>query len=147
MLEKTAQRVTLRLVDKLAMKVMKETSGFKTITEKGCATAMLIGKAYWSKIHIDYNFHLTIMTVLAPECNNKDKTPECKNKDKEIIYYFIFPTYKIAVPMISGDVVLFIPRIIHSCLNPRYSGSCIMLAYVSCETVLCADSNKLDTNN
>ena len=53
------------------MEVIKENSGCKIISDKGCATAMSIGKDYWSKIHIDHNFHLTIMTVIAPECKKK----------------------------------------------------------------------------
>ena len=129
------------------MEVMKEASGCKTIIEKSCATVMSIGEDYWFKSHIDRDFHLTTMRVLAPEFNNEDKALECKNKDETIIYYFIFPTYRIAVPLRSSDIILFYPMIMNFYLNPTYSGSCIVLAYVSCKTVLCADTNKFDTNH
>ena len=61
---KTSKRIALRLVHKLAMEIIKETSGCKSITDKGCATAMSIGKHYWSKSYIDHDFCLTTMTVL-----------------------------------------------------------------------------------
>ena len=75
------------------------------------------------------------MTVLAPECDNKHEAPECKNKDEEIFYYIVFPTYKVAVPMRSGDVILFNLKIMHSCSNPKYSGSCIISVYILVKTV------------
>ena len=147
LLEETSQRIALRLVHKLAMEAIKETSGYKSITDKGCATAMSIGKIFWSKSYTDHDLHLTNMTVLAPECNDKDEAPESKNKDEEIIYCFFPPTYQVAVCIRSGDVILFNPKIMHSCSNWRYSSSCIISAYVSGKNVLCDDSTKFDTNH
>ena len=49
---------------------------------------------------------------------------------------FIFRTYKIKILLKLGNVLMFNPSILHSCSNPKYEGSYIMLAYVSTKTVL-----------
>ena len=93
------------------------------------ATALAIGENYWSKSHIDNDFYFTSLSVLSKHSRDTQK----------ILYYFIFPMYKIMVPMVSGDVILFNPSITHSCSNPSLPNSYIFSSYVSKKTVLTAE--------
>ena len=57
----------------------------------------------------------------------------------KVLYYFVFPEYKVKIPLCSGDVLVFNPRVFHACTNPRIKGAMIFSAYVSaktCNTVL-----------
>ena len=90
-----------------------------------------------AQLHVDNDFYFTRLTVLAPE----DK-PHMQYS-KEVLYFFVFPTYEICVPLRSGDVLLFNPLVLHSCSNPRYKDSYIMSAYVSAKTILCQNSEKM----
>eukprot|EP00536_Pseudo-nitzschia_multiseries_P019599 jgi/Psemu1/61749/gm1.61749_g len=90
------------------------------------AMAFSIGKDYHSKSHIDANMFYTRLTVIAPK----------HVSDDEVIYYFVFPSYQVKVPLRSGDTLLFNPSVYHSCLNPKYEGCYIMSACVSQRTVL-----------
>ncbi len=89
------------------------------------ATAFSIGSNYWSKAHRDCDFYFTTLSVLSPTDEQHDA----------IVYYFAFPEYKIAIPMRSGEIILFNPEKTHSCTNPRFEGSYIFSAYVASKTV------------
>ena len=93
------------------------------------ATTLAVGENYWSKSHTDQDFYFTSLSVLSKHSRDNNKT----------LYYFIFPMFKIMVPMVSGDVLLFNPAIIHSCSNPSLHDSYIFSSYVSKKTVLTAE--------
>ena len=97
--------------------------------EKTMATALAVGENYWSKSHTDNDFYYTALSVLSKKSEDNDK----------ILYYFIFPKFKLMVPMASGDVLLFNPSITHSCSNPSLTDSYIFSSYVSKKTVLTAE--------
>ena len=90
------------------------------------ALAFSIGRNYHSRCHVDDDMHYTRLTVIAPAEVSAD----------EVIYYFVFPTYGVKVPLRSGDTLLFNPLVLHSCSNPKFEGCYIMSAYVSRKTVL-----------
>ena len=96
---------------------------------KTMATALAVGENYWSKSHTDNDFYYTALSVLSKNIEDNDK----------ILYYFIFPKFKLMVPMTSGDVLLFNPSITHSCSNPSLTDSYIFSSYVSKKTVLTAE--------
>eukprot|EP00536_Pseudo-nitzschia_multiseries_P013281 jgi/Psemu1/309812/fgenesh1_kg.557_\ len=111
--------------------VMNEVVNRTTLNAIGHhATAFSIGKDYHSKCHTDANMFYTRLTVIAPK----------HVSDEEVIYYFVFPTYGVKVPLRSGDTLLFNPLVLHSCSNPKYEGCYIMSAYVSRKTVLRASN-------
>ena len=89
--------------------------------KKSLATALAVGENYWSLSHTDNDFYFTALSVLSQKSEDNDK----------ILYHFIFPSYNIMVPMTSGNVLLFNPRITHSCSNPSLPASYIFSSYVS----------------
>eukprot|EP00536_Pseudo-nitzschia_multiseries_P003318 jgi/Psemu1/7485/gm1.7485_g len=114
----------------LEMTVMNEVVSRTTLNAiDHHTTAFSIGKDYHSKCHIDANMFYTRLTVIAPKHVSED----------EVIYYFVFPTYEVKVPLKSGDTLLFNPSVYHSCSNPKYEGCYITSAYVSRKTVLTAN--------
>eukprot|EP00536_Pseudo-nitzschia_multiseries_P006484 jgi/Psemu1/304190/fgenesh1_kg.139_\ len=114
----------------LEMTVMNEVVNRTTLNAIGHhTTAFSIGKDYHSKSHTDVDMFYTRLTVIAPK----------HVSDDEVIYYFVFPTYKVKVPLRSGDTLLFNPLVLYSCSNPKFEGCYIMSAYVSRKTVLRAN--------
>lgn len=137
-LEASTHGVEKQLSESNTMKFIRQRNKQKGMDKDICATALSIGCNYWSQSHVDNDFYFTRLTVLAPE----DK-PHTKYS-KEILYFFVFPTYEICVPLRSGDVLLFNPLVLHSCSNPRFKDSYIMSAYVSAKTILCQNSEKMN---
>jgi hypothetical protein len=74
---------------------------------RGFATQICVGVDYWSSIHIDNDFYYTNLSCLY---DNMD--------DNSILFYFVFPSYRVAVPMHSRDVVCFNPLIYYYCTDP-----------------------------
>ena len=91
----------------------------------GYATQFSVGKNYWSKLHTDDDYFYTSLSCLSADAQHSG----------EILYHFVFPSYNVAVPMRSGDILLFNPRILHGCTNPSREGAFIFSAYVSAKTV------------
>ena len=109
------------------LSIMKQTVKRTTLNAIGYhATVFSIGRDYHSCSHVDLDMYYTLATVIAPE----GISPE------DVIYYFVFPTFKIKIPLRSGNSSMFDPSILHSCSNPKYEGCYIMPAYVSTKTVL-----------
>ena len=137
-LEMASDVVEKHLSESNTMKLIRQMNRQKGMREDISSTALSIGYNYWSQSHVDSDFYFTRLTVLAPENN-----PHIQY-DKEILYYFVFPTYEVCVPLRSGDVLLFNPLVLHSCTNPRFRGSYIMSAYVSGQTTLCGNSEMMN---
>ena len=90
---------------------MKETVKITTLNAIGHhATAFSIGRDYHSHSHVDLDMYHTLATVIAPE----------KICPEDVIYYFVFPTCGIKIPLRLADTLLFNPSILHSCSNPKY---------------------------
>ena len=99
----------------------------------GVATQFSIGVNYWSGAHIDDDNFFTILSCLS----NDDKVHD------EIMYYFCYPEYNLAIPMRSGDVLIFNPLKKHCCSNCKFDDSYIFSAYVSTKTVMTKGIEKL----
>ena len=115
-----------RFVD-MEFSVMKQVIDRATLNSiRDQATAFSIGVNYYSRCHTDNGMYYTLAIVMAPD----------EVSAEEVIYYFLFPAYKIKIPLRSGDSLLFNPSLNHSCSNPKHNGCYIMSAYVSRKTVL-----------
>jgi hypothetical protein len=87
---------------------------------RGFATQFSVGVNYWSSVHIEKDFYYKTLSCLSSDRN-----------DKSILFYFVFPSYGVSVPMRSGDVICFNPIIYHYCTNPVAPGVRIFSCYVS----------------
>jgi hypothetical protein len=83
----------------------------KETSTRGFATQLFVGVDYWSSIHIDNDFYYTTLSCLSENID-----------DNSILFYFMFPSYRVDVPMHSGDVVCFNPLIYHCCTDPTKHG-------------------------
>ena len=126
-MEDASSRIKNSLKETLEYEEIMELLSLPTLSpDGGHATAFSVGYNYWSKCHVDLDYFITTLSVLSNQSDHH----------KDILYYFIFPTYKAAIPIRSGEIVLFNPLILHSCSNPRYHDANIFSAYVSTKTVL-----------
>ena len=88
----------------------------------GICTQMAVAfNGYQSKLHIDDDFFLSILSVVSA----------CPSRDDEIIYYFNFPTFNLSVPMRPGDILIFDSNFQHCCSNPKNKDDYIYSMYVS----------------
>jgi hypothetical protein len=62
----------------------------------------------------------------------------------DILYHFCFPTFGIAIPMKSGDIIMFNPLVPHCATNPRTATAMIYSAYVSNKTCNTVVANTMD---
>ena len=125
-MEKAASRIGNYLAESKIYKLIQKFAALPSVVQGQLATAMNIGQNYWSKCHVDSDFHYTTLSCLVHPSKGAN----------DVIYYFCNPVYKIAIPMRPGDILLFNPHITHSVCNPRYQGTFIFSAYVSKKTVL-----------
>jgi hypothetical protein len=95
----------------------------KDMSTRGFATQFCVGLYYWLSIHIDNYFYYTTLSCLS---KNTD--------DNSILFYFMFPSYRVDVPMGFGDVVCFNPLIYHCCTDPTKHGVKKFSCYVSAKT-------------
>jgi hypothetical protein len=84
----------------------------KETSRIGFVTKFYVGVDYWSSIHINTDFYYTTLS-----CLSEDK------HDNSILFYFMFPSYRVAVTMHSGDVIYFNPLIYHFCTDPIEHGA------------------------
>ena len=118
------------------MDSLKKTCGIPGISGDCICTQFSIGLDYWSPMHDDDDFFWCVLSTLTLD----------EAKPDEIIHWFVFPDYDIAVPLCSGDIIIFNPLVLHGCTNPRMHGSLIFSAYVSAKTVAtCIANNVTDT--
>ena len=86
-----------------------------------CTQMAVAFNGYQSKLHIDDDFFLSILSVVSA----------CPSRDDEIIYYFNFPTFNLSVPMRPGDILIFDSNFQHCCSNPKNKADYIYSMYVS----------------
>ncbi len=133
-LEEGSSRIGNGLVESREYKEVQSLTNTPSVTGRNgkneddtkLATEFSIGRNYWSKSHVDNDFYFTTLSIVAPDPKNHN----------DVAYYFVFPQYEIAIPLRSGDILLFNPLLTHSCSNPRFDGTFIFSAYVSNKTVL-----------
>ena len=88
-------------------------------------TAFSIEKNYHSRCSIDFDMYYTLATVVGGNMSQKE--------DNKVIYNFVFPEYRLKIPLRTADTLLLNPAVPHSCTNPKLD---IMYAHVSNKTVL-----------
>jgi hypothetical protein len=94
----------------------------------GIGTQFALSTWYTSRVHTDKDYFLTTLSVYDAEAG-----PD------EVLYYFCFPTYNVAIPMRSGDILVFNPTVPHCATNPSRNTAKIYSCYVSkktCNTVV-----------
>ena len=96
-----------------------------SIAKGTLSTQFSVGVEYWSRSHSDDDFFYTTLSCLSDDPDDCD----------EVLYYFVFPKWGVAVPLRSGDIIAFNPREEHCCTNPSLANSLIFSAYVSAKTV------------
>ena len=108
--------------------VVKKTLDLESIVgdDTSTSTQFSSGENYWSPWHIDDDMFLSFLSCMSEE----------EQDNEETMYYFVFPEYKLRVPLKPGDVIVFNPLKLHSCSNCRIKDSHIFSAYVSKKTVM-----------
>ena len=101
------------------------------IQDTGFVTALAVGEHYWSIAHTDRDFYFSVLSALSASTHDIGT----------VLHYFIFPEYKIMIPIKSGDILLFNPTGLHSCSNPSLRNSILLSSYVSRQTVLVAETS------
>jgi hypothetical protein len=96
---------------------------------KGKFTQMALAKKYWSPLHLDDDFFPTALSCYSPSSVNSGNV-------NEILYYFVFPTLGVAVPMRSMDMLVFNSRIPHCATNYRKDDAYIFSFFTSAKTTL-----------
>jgi hypothetical protein len=95
----------------------------KETSTRGFATQFCVGVYYWSSIHIDNYFYYTTLSCLSDHMD-----------DNSILFYFVFSSYIVDVPMRSGDIFCFNPLISHCCTDPTTHGVKKISCYASAKT-------------
>ena len=107
-------------------RLMKKIIQVKSIcNNKEGGVQFSIGCNYWSVYHIDHDVAYSVLGVFCKELNNKN-----------ILYFFMFPDYKIKVPMRNGNLLVFNPYIYHCCTIPLYHNLLILSQYIIEQTIL-----------
>jgi hypothetical protein len=105
---------------------------------RGFSTQFCIGVDYWLSVHINKDFYYTTLS-----CFSEDTS---KNS---LLFYFVFPSYRVAVPMRSGDVVCLNPLMYHCCTGPIKHGvnffSCYFSAKICNIQIAFAHGNEVTT--
>lgn len=139
-LENVASRMIRRLPETEEFMKVKKAISLPTVSQGEKAfhipTQFSVGWQYWSSVHVDKDFFYTLLSCVSPK----------KETDSTRLYYFVFPEYKIMVPMESCSLLWFNPVIPHSCSNPSTSDAMIFSAYVSNKTVLSTACNSFQLN-
>jgi hypothetical protein len=107
---------------------MQDIFDLPSLSEWGIATQFALSTRYCSRVHTDADYFLTTLMVYDAEA-----------EPDEVLYYFCFPTYNCAIPMKSGDIIVFNPLVPHGATNPSRETSMIYSCYVSkktCNTVV-----------
>ncbi|CAB9530502.1 expressed unknown protein [Seminavis robusta] len=93
------------------LNLLNDLIGTKNVqlTEKCVAKCMFPSFAFarnsYVSIHVDDDFNLSIITIVAPEGLLKE--------DSAVLVYFCFPTLGRAIALRNGDILIFNPRIPH----------------------------------
>jgi hypothetical protein len=112
---------------------VQEKYGIPSVYDGGIATQVALSMGYCSRVHTDKDYFLTTLSVYDKEAG-----------PNEVLYYFCFPTYNIAVPMRSGDIIVFNPLVPHCATNPSRASALIYSCYVSNKTCNTVAANTID---
>ena len=128
-LQETFQDIGRSMVpsgDLQALMEIQTEFGIPTTADFGdnrIGTQFSIGKAYHSRCHADPDYFYTLLSVFWAEAQPTD-----------VICWFIFPRYKVKVPLRNGDFLVFDPKEPHSCTNMIHEDALIFSQYTSEKT-------------
>jgi len=95
---------------------------------EGLSTQLSVSQNYWPPSHIDDDaFYSTLSVCPKTYCRKRFKD--------EVLYYFVFPQYKLYVPMRAGDILIFNPLVYHCASNHLVEGAYIFASYITSKTV------------
>jgi hypothetical protein len=83
----------------------------KETTRRGFAIQFCVVVDYWSSVPIDNNLYYTNLSCLSEDTDNNST-----------LFFFVFPYYRVVVPMHYGDVICLNPLIYHLCTDPIKRG-------------------------
>jgi len=86
----------------------KDFIGWTTLKDESMFSALAASVNYYSKVHTDEDFFLSILQVFAVDFHQVS----CEN-EAPIVNHFCFPTYNVAVAIRPGDCLLFNPSVPH----------------------------------
>jgi len=133
-IERAAMPIINQLPEYKPFKETQKKVTAPTMVKGGVATQFSIGLNYWSGAHYDNDYFFSILSCLTKTYNQHD----------EMIYYFCWPEYQLAMPLRSGDIIIFNPLKLHSCTNCKYQDSYIFSCYVSEKTMMTSGIGTLD---
>ena len=97
---------------------------------------------YIGASHTDSDFTLSvcscfseIMQQISKKKNSKGATVD----ESDVCMYFVFPEYRVAIPMRSGNQIFFNPLVQHCCSYPRSKDVYSFSAYTSTKTMYSLD--------
>ena len=123
-LERISERFGKHLNESTAINKLREAVALPSFAKGSKATQFSAGLEYWSVAHTDNDYYHTTLSCLSEKEEDHEK----------VLYYFLFPVYGVAVPMRSGDILLFNQSELHCCSNPSTRGALIFSSYVSMKT-------------
>jgi len=107
---------------------------------RGKFMQMAIGQKYWSPMHIDDDIWYTALSGYSQSTMNK------KNGDKTILFYFIFPSLNLSIPMRSMDLLVFNSSFPHCASNYRIDDTFIFSCFSSSKATLTHMAHNDDEN-
>jgi hypothetical protein len=96
-----------------------------TMGKNGLHSQFACSRNYLVMPHTDEDGMVGVICVLDP--NEPDS--------RHVITHFLFPEFQTAFPLMSGDILVFDPRVMHCCCNPRDKNAFIFSLYTSAKTV------------
>ena len=87
----------------------KDFIGWTTLEDNSMFSALAASCNYYSKVHTDEDFFLSVLQVFAAADTYKS---HCE-VDAPVVNHFCFPTYGFAVAIRPGDCLLFNPTVAH----------------------------------
>jgi hypothetical protein len=105
--------------------------------KKGRFSQIAIATGYWSPVHVDDDIFYTLLSAYCASVANKD------GKD-EILFYFLFPSVKIAIPVRNMDVLVFNSEFPHCASNYRKEDTITFSLFASAKTATAQMYNDSD---
>jgi hypothetical protein len=129
---------------KISPKMLKQFRRCAHVTELDKTTKsvslwaqMVVARNYMAVAHTDRD---AVFGIISCRSSKQRKFMDEATRN-EIIAYFVFPEYGIAIPLRNGDVLLFDPTVMHCATNPRDAKAFLFSAYTSVKVVAVSTFN------
>jgi hypothetical protein len=104
---------------------------------KGRFSQLAMATLYWSPCHVDDDIFYTLLS-----CYNH--TMANRAGKENILFYFLFPSAGIAVPMRTTDILVFNSAFPHCTSNYRFEETITMSMFTSAKTAVAQMANNAD---